>query len=508
MATPVTAKFTVSKADRIALKNLYAHIKSPAKEQIRDAIKCRDHIKYGHKIDELIALMALFIKFICKPQDITILKKSFDLTQDDIDHLTQGVAIDDESSSKPATLTIDAEQPDLFGDLPTSETTDSGDADDAYTIAIVEEVRNTQETAKKKAILKKFTTTLQGFAPMAQGAGYNAFQYMTEKNSTVNIENEIMTISRPHSSTNIKVTITNYESKIANWRPSTKKLLEFAVIKLTGQNHFPAGYLTTPAGEIDTKKDNPNINRVVTFSLVDWQAQQGAPLTKDTQDEIRERVKADAKTILNTTLEWEEVSKRTIEERKKAAQAGLAKKQRRHWKGVNLVTAAEVNDSFITIAFSPEMASYLLNSYITQYPTGLLTIDDRNPNAYAIGRKLAENYYNNANKRHNRNGILSVISILECTNLPTTEEVKEKGNGDYKRRIIDPFIKALKAAEKAISLQWRFCNAGGDDLHPDQHPDRNIAAFDSAYIIYTLPEKTDADKSKGTEDKTTEKTEK
>ena len=36
----------------------------------------------------------------------------------------------------------------------------------------------------------------------------------------------------------------------------------------------------------------------------------------------------------------------------------------------------------------------------------------------------------------------------------------------------------------------------GDDLRPDQHPDKKIADFESAYILFSLPEKPKTDKGK------------
>lgn len=498
---PILAKITITQDDYRQIRKLYKEMPQETKDAITAIIKARQRENCDRHISDLLAIMAVFAKFTTQKRDRDLITKTFKLDQDDFLYLTAELAPPDGGRDIVCTIHPEDQQLELFPLTETEkEQAEKKKVLDQAAATLAEQIKESLGQRQGQAIIEQLKNQIE-IVSMAQGAGYNAFQYTTERNSTVTTEPSTgeMTITRPRSNTNLKVTIVNYDELVARWRPSTKKLLEFAVIQLTAQNHFPAGYLTNSSGEIDTKSDNPDINRFVSFTLEEWQEMQGAPLTKATENEIRERVKADVRTILNTTIEWEEVSKRTIAERKKAEQAGIVKKWRRRWTGVNLVTAAEIEDNKISIAFSPEMANYLLNSYITQYPTGLLTIDDRNPNAYAIGRKLAEHYYNDTNKRNKRNGILSISAILECTDLPTMERVKRNHNGRYKDFIITPFIKALQAAEKAISLQWRFGNAGGEDLRPDQHPESKIADFESAYILYSLPEKTKRSKSKETE---------
>lgn len=483
---PILAKITITQDDYRQIRKLYKEMPQKIKETITAAIKSRQREQSNRLISDLLAIMAVFAKFTTQKRDRDLITKTFNLDQEDFIYLTETLAPEDGGRDIVCSIQTDDRQPDLF---PVSEIERNTETDKETVLDQARGIIDGIGQRQGQTIVEDYKNAL---VKMSQGAGYNAFQYTTEKNSDVTIIKETgeKIISRPKGTSNLKVTLTNYEELKQAWRPSAKKLLEYAVIKLTAQNHFPAGYLTNSSGEIDTKRDNPEINRFVSFTLEQWQEIQDAPMTKATEDEIRERVKEDAKTILNTSLEWEEVSKRTVAERKKAEKAGKIQKRRRHWKGVNLVTAAEIEDNKISIAFSPEMANYLLNSYITQYPTGLLTIDDRNPNAYTIGRKLAEHYYNTANKKNGRHNILSVSAILECTDLPTPEKVKSEHNGRYKDFIITPFIKSLQAAEKAISLQWRFGNAGGEDLRPDQHPESKIADFESVYILFSLPKET------------------
>jgi len=484
------ATITIKPDDYKKIRKLYSEIRPDLKAQMTDAIKTRDKEKYGRRVSQLLAITAIFAKFSTQARDRRLTKDAFSLDDTDLAFLIGELAPAD--GGKDATCTIEIEddhQPELF------PKTDEERKKDATIDATLNAARDIQAHAQSRALIDRFAELAT--APIAQGAGYNAFQYATEKNSLTdkNEKTKKLTMSRPKKS-GLKVTLTNYNELVARWRPSAKKLLEYSVIRLTAQNHFPAGYLATERGEIDYKRDNPNIDRVIRFSLEEWQKAQGRPQTKASEDEARERVKEDLQTILYTTLEWEEVTKRTTKKPKTVTppdgtttetKPATAPRRRRHWIGVNLATSAELKDNQIEVAISPEMANYLLNSYITQYPIGLLTLDDRNPNAYAIGRKLAEHYYNESNRRNDRNSILSVAALLDCTDLPTPEYVKENDKGNYKGRIITPFIAALKATERAIGLQWSFANAGGDPIQPNQQPESKIKDFCDVYILYSLP---------------------
>ena len=487
--TALLAKITIRREDYRQIRKVYREMRPELKAQMTDAIKARDKDKHGTRVSELLAISAIFAKFSKQTRDRELIKTTFSLDDSDLVFLISDLTPADGGQDVTCTVKIDNElqQPSLF---PQTEE-DKQAIETEQTLNAAREVLAHAQGAALIDRLEYLAT-----APIAQGAGYNAFQYATEKNSEVDKDEYTLTMTRKKAG--LKVTLTNYNELVARWRPSAKKLFDFTVIRLTEQNHFPAGYMANQAGVIDYKKDNPNINRVIRFTLAEWQAAQGTPMTKSSEDETRERVKADLQTILYTTLEWEEVTKRTGRKPKAATVVNpdgttsevkpvQTPRKRRHWKGVNLATSAELKDNQIEIAITPEMANYLLNSYITQYPTGLLTLDDRNPNAYAIGRKLAEHYYNESNRRNNRNSLLSVAALLECTDLPTAEYVKANAKGDYKRLIIAPFLAALKATEKAIGLQWSFANAGGNPIQPNQHPESKIKDFADVYILFSLP---------------------
>lgn len=93
--------------------------------------------------------------------------------------------------------------------------------------------------------------------------------------------------------------------------------------------------------------------------------------------------------------------------------------------------------------FTNSMATYLSNSYISQYPIDLLTIGDTSQNTYPLARKLAMHFTMLRNVSRGTNDILKVSKLLENTpDIPSIEEVN-KGNRAWRSRIQDKLEKVL-----------------------------------------------------------------
>lgn len=56
---------------------------------------------------------------------------------------------------------------------------------------------------------------------------------------------------------------------------------------------------------------------------------------------------------------------------------------------MRICEAQGINRGIASFTFTADMANYLNQAYIMQYPLELLAISERNPNAYPIARKLA-----------------------------------------------------------------------------------------------------------------------
>ena len=74
-----------------------------------------------------------------------------------------------------------------------------------------------------------------------------------------------------------------------------------------------------------------------------------------------------------------------------------------------------------------------MNAYIMQYPTALLKHDNRKPNAYVIGRKMAFHNSNDQNRAAGTDSTLSVKSLLAAApEIPTIDDIKARGQRSWK----------------------------------------------------------------------------
>ena len=58
------------------------------------------------------------------------------------------------------------------------------------------------------------------------------------------------------------------------------------------------------------------------------------------------------------------------------------------YKEMRIISSHSIRNGNIKINFDIDAAAYLTNAYMMNYPTALLKIDNRKPNAYEIGRKI------------------------------------------------------------------------------------------------------------------------
>ena len=342
-----------------------------------------------------------------------------------------------------------------------------------------------EEARKKLAIIR----------PISQTAGYNSIIAITAKNSEASatpierktnehgkpIETMGVTMTRRnkrgHASVTVEFEINDKhqeslqrqcEAAAASWRTSTKKMLDYSVIKLTAQNTHVKRGKTIDLKEIET---------LVTFPLEEWCKLRGAPTTEASLDHERTRAKDDCNTLLHTRFQWE-----------KKTRGG--KIDRFHWHGLNPLQEARVENNQISIRLSQPFSAYLLQAPISPYRIKLLSTDERNPNAYALARKLGDyaNIKDNAS-RHKKKPAenqykISVAALLDCTSIPKPEDVE---NREYKRYIVQPFLTAMEEAERVLGLSWGFISDEESEII-DKQPPKRIEDFMAAYIVYSFTE--------------------
>lgn len=148
-----------------------------------------------------------------------------------------------------------------------------------------------------------------------------------------------------------------------------------------------------------------------------------------------------------------------------------------------------IKNGIIYFEFREDFANYIKNkNYITQYPIKLFKLDNRNSNAYYLGRKLSyhSNLYNNQKK--GTADIIKVKTLLQVCDLISYEKLK-KTSGAVTQKIIDPFEKALDSLKEGVLDQWEYCNAKKQPLNDEQLKTLSYEAFIERYIKFTLKDK-------------------
>lgn len=253
------------------------------------------------------------------------------------------------------------------------------------------------------------------------------------------------------------------EAVASRWRTSTKKMLDYSVIKLNEKNtHLKRGKL------IDIRE----IDTLVTFTLEEWCNLRGKPNTEATLDFERTRAKEDCQTLADLQFRWSE-----------------RRGHKKNYTFFNPIQLAELKGNRINIRLAQDLAKYLLQAPISQYMMKLLSTDERNPNAYALARKLGDfaNIKDNASRKKKKptdnQYKISVSALIDCTSIPKPEDVE---NREYKRLIITPFLLAMAEAERVLGIDWAFISETADSQIIDKNPPSKIGDFMEAYILYSF----------------------
>lgn len=331
--------------------------------------------------------------------------------------------------------------------------------------ALIEET-NKEETLSTKKKRSKKTSKIDKIVHDAQQKAlselkgpYIAMLNGTATNQLTNINTnaipptiDIITGNATIEQGTLKVFIDKY-SKLKGVRTSTLKLLDTCTMYLTKQNTY--------------RGNNEKINTTVIIPLEQYMSLCGIPLTKSSKDKTRRKVKEDLETLFHMSLEWTEASGKKIKD--------FAK--------MRICDKIAIVRGNINFNFSKDMAGYLTDAYIMQYPMELLKVDERNSNLYPLGRKLLLHYSINNNRKKGTSNIISVKALLEvCPDIPTYEEVF-KLNRNIDQRIKTPLEKALDALK---FINWEYSNSKGVPLTEEQILSTDYKTFEKLYIKFNV----------------------
>lgn len=290
------------------------------------------------------------------------------------------------------------------------------------------------------------------FTPMLNGTATNALTHISTRSNPPTVD--AITGNAIIEQGTLKVFIDKYSELTGGLRTSTHKLLDACTIALTRQNNY--------------RGKDEKLNPLVTIPLEHFMKLCGIPLTKTSKDRARRKVKEDLETLYRVSLEWSETSG----------------KKTRDFAKMRVCDKIALLNGNIVFSFSLDMAHYLTNAYIMQYPIDLLKVDERNPNTYHIGKKLLLHNSIDNNQRKGTAHILSVKCLLEaCPDIPTYEQVLATGR-QLDQRIKTPFEKAINSLSAFI--RWEYCNSKGVPLTEEQLQATDYETFINLFIKFEV----------------------
>ena len=293
------------------------------------------------------------------------------------------------------------------------------------------------------------------YSPMLQGVGSNKFTQVNTRSTQPIVDifsnTDTATIALDEK---WQLQIKGYGSS-TNIRTSTHKLLNAAIIELTKNNNYKG------ADSVRTK---------VYLQLEDFMRDCGIPLTKPSKDKTRQRIKEDLEALYSCSLSW-------VERRGKSNSSYM---------DVRLISSKGIKNNVIEMGFSPEFAEYLVNSYVMPFPKALLQIDERNPSAFILGKKLALRHSMN-NKKQEDDGDHNTISVkallAECSQTIPSYETVMSGDKCVKDRIKKPFESALNALGY---ITWEYLTQEKELITKEQADKLKFLDYVKLYVRFVM----------------------
>lgn len=233
-----------------------------------------------------------------------------------------------------------------------------------------------------------------------------------------------------------------------------------------------------------TKKNNigdnrDNIQTEIAIPLRDYALLCGhvGIMAKDENDQsraneslktVRKQISKDLKLLLQSSLQWEESTRRKKEDYESP-----------------ILIDGRIKNGYIYMTFSQTFAKYLKHRRITEYPEKLFSVDNRKANAYRIGQACAFHFYNTNNRKDGNFNKLRVQTLLTYTNLPTIKDVRKADCGSWKKKIKEPLEKALnELVAKGIISEWE-CKPKTNSLLSDENHKMTYEEWEDSLIYFT-----------------------
>ena len=275
-------------------------------------------------------------------------------------------------------------------------------------------------------IIEQASLLSSRFLPMLNGEPTNAIMSMTKKT----MKTDHFKVKATYEKNGQIITVDSFNELQGALSVPAKKLLHTGILSLTDNNFFR----------------NKNANTIIPTAqipLTEYLKANGYPVEPQPgKDE-----KAEAKRISNLMKTLTRQIRQDLHDLKSISWTGKGTgRNRGDYAEMSLISSFRVSikSDNIRINFDVDMAKYLVNAYQMQFPVVLLLHDNRNPNSYPIGYKLALHNSMDTNYARGTDSTLSVQALLkEAPEIATIEELKAKGRRDWKVQIKKKLEKSL-----------------------------------------------------------------
>lgn len=312
-----------------------------------------------------------------------------------------------------------------------------------------QQVQNLSPSPTSELANKKFVTSINN-------AMISDIMQMT-KNSMVKYDKSNIAVFVTKRGS--KLTATDFNKVLGGLSVSSNKLLNHAIYYLLQTNYY---------------KGHPrSVIPSVEMPLEEYAMLTNADIfprampTAEEQEKENRRTAANLKKLKNdikrdfediASLEW------TGEEKGNGPNAG-------DYCNLRLISSHRIIKGVIRVNFDIDAANYFLHSYLFQLPTALYRFDNRKPNAYAIGYKIAVHNSNDNNFAIGTNSTLSVAKLIDAApEIPSIEKLQSTGQRNWKRKIKGTLENALNEnVSMGFLSKWEYRDPATNKVYtPDQ----------------------------------------
>lgn len=312
----------------------------------------------------------------------------------------------------------------------------------------------------------------ENFLPMLHGKATDAIAGMSGSKITENKLNNTGVIEAGE----VKLILNQFTELRGTLGVSTHKLLSTAIASFTGTNHtgkskdLRALRVYIPLNEY-AKKCGYDIEPHLVNNMTPEERKKEAKRAENTLKNARKKIKKDLIFLTSSSLYFEE----------------SVKGKQGDFTIANILGKGSISKGNIVIEFTLSMGEYLIQLPLTQYPIALLSVDERNNNAYIMGLKMTEHYNMDNNHIVKTAQLLKVKTLLQLATFPTISTVNKNRNR-WEDRIKEPFERALDALTQCGLLSdWRYSHSKGVEMTDEEATSfTTYEEWESTLVHFTL----------------------